>query len=98
MQLEWFYWTNYSRKDPRRFWDSAVVPILKVHTGFRNSYTTSLKEDLYKSASLPLLKPNDNLFKTANSLAAGLAAKKAGPSHTSPDGQTFTDRMNSINV
>jgi hypothetical protein len=98
LQREWFYWTNYSRRDPRRFWDSAVVPILKVHTGFRNSYTSSLKEDLYKTASLPFVKPNDNLFKTAQSLAAALAGKKGGPSHTAPDGQSFEDRMKSISV
>jgi hypothetical protein len=98
LQREWFYWTNYSRKDPKRFWDSAVVPILQVYPDFRNSYTNSLKEDLYKTASLPLLKPNDNLFKTAHLLATNLAVKKAGPSHTAPDGQTFEDRMKSISV
>ena len=95
---EWFYWTNYSRSNPRRFWDSVVAPILKVYPTFRNSYTTSLKEDLYRSPSLPLVIPNADLTKTARSLALGLAAKKAGPSHTAPSGATFEDRMKSISV
>jgi hypothetical protein len=97
-QKEWFYWTNYSRINPRRFWDSVVAPILKVYPAFRNSYTSSLKEDLYKCSPLPLVKPNADLAKAAQILASGLASKEAGPSHTSPSGATFEDRMKSISV
>ncbi|MCW3113261.1 MAG: allergen family protein [Segetibacter sp.] len=97
-QKEWFYWTNYSRSNPRRFWDSVVSPILKVYPGFRNSYTNSLKVDLYRTGPLPLLQPNRDLAKTAQSLAGGLAEKRAKPSHTSPSGSTFEDRMTSISV
>lgn len=97
-QKEWFYWTNYSRSNPKRFWDSVVAPILNVYPSFRNSYTNSLKEDLYKASSLPFVKPNDDLAKIANSLANSLAKKKAKPSHTSPSGETFEDRMKSISV
>jgi Cysteine-rich secretory protein family len=97
-EKDWFYWTNYSRKNPRRFWDSVVAPILKVYPSFRNAYTNSLKEDLYKTAPLPLVKPNNDLAKVAQSLANALAVKKGNPSHTSPNGETFQDRMKSINV
>src|SRR5438105_789096 len=97
-QKEWFYWTNYSRSNPKRFWDSVVAPILKVYPSFRNSYTSSLKEDLYKTSPLPLIKPNEDLAKIAQSLASGLAAKKASPSHTAPSGATFEDRMQSISI
>lgn len=97
-QREWFYWTNYSRSNPRRFWDSVVAPILKVYPGFRNSYTYSLKEDLYKTQALPFIKPNDDLARIAGSLAGALAARKAKPSHTSPSGETFEDRIKSISV
>lgn len=98
MQKEWFYWTNYSRNNPRRFWDSVVAPILNIYPDFRNSYTNSLKEDLYKASPLPFVKPNDDLAKTAQSLAGALAEKKANPSHTSPNGETFEDRMKLIRV
>lgn len=97
-EREWFYWTNYSRKNPRRFWDSVVAPILKVYPTFRNSYTNSLKEDLYRASPLPFVKPNNNLARIAQSLANALASKKANPSHTSPNGETFEDRMKSISV
>ena len=35
-QKEWFYWTNYSRADPRRFWDSIVQPLLKEYPNLKN--------------------------------------------------------------
>jgi len=97
-QKEWFYWTNYSRSNPKRFWDSVVAPILKIYPSFRNSYTISLKEDLYKASPLPFVKHNEELAKVAQSLAGGLAEKKASPSHTSPSGVTFEDRMQSISI
>src|SRR3954470_8068285 len=71
-QQEWFYWTNYSRENPRRFWDSVVAPILNVYPAFRNNYTKSLKDDLYKVATLPFVKPNADLAKVAQSLANAL--------------------------
>jgi hypothetical protein len=98
VERDWFYWTNYSRSSPKRFWDSVVAPILDVYPNFRNAYTLSLKRDLYNSASLPLVKPNSSLAKIANSLAQELAARKGGPSHTSPSGATFEDRMHSVSI
>lgn len=97
-QEEWFYWTNYSRSNPRRFWDSVVAPILKVYPSLRNSYANSLKVDLYRVGPLPLLQLNENLSRIAQSLAGELAKKGAKPSHTSPSGSTFEDRMSSVNV
>lgn len=98
VEREWFYWTNYSRKSPKRFWDTVVAPILNIYPNFRNSYTNSLKEDLYKCSPLPFVKPNEGLARAAQSLASGLASRKANPSHTSPAGETFEDRMKSISV
>ena len=91
-QREWFYWTNYSRSNPKRFWDSIVAPLIKVYPEFENSYSISLKKDLYATAPLPLLKPNIVLLKMAQAHANSLAAKKAPPSHTSPDGISFQAR------
>lgn len=97
-EKDWFYWTNYSRVNPKRFWDSAVTPILKTFPNLKNSFTQSLQRDLYKSASLPMVKPNRSLARVAQQLASDLAAKKSNPSHTSPSGSTFEDRMQSIAV
>lgn len=98
VEKDWFYWTNYSRSDPKRFWDSVVAPILQVYPGFRNAYTNSLRKDLYSSAPLPPVKLNEELTKAAQSLARELAAKRARPSHTSPSGSTFESRMKLISI
>jgi hypothetical protein len=94
----WFYWTNYSRSNPRRFWDSVVLPLLKVYPQFQNGYSTSLKRDLYAAKPLPFLKPNPTLEASAQHQASALANAKANPSHTSPDGQTFGQRMQKVGL
>jgi hypothetical protein len=98
IQRDWFYWTNYSRSNPKRFWDSVVAPLVKTYPNLQNSYSNSLKEDLYKTNPLPLLRPNAKLAKAAQQHATELADKKAAPSHTSPSGVTFNDRMKSIAI
>lgn len=95
---DWFYWTNYSRNNPKGFWDSVVSPILKIYPDFKNSYTTSLESDLNNTAPLPLVKPNLKLLNTSLSLAKELAAKSSPPSHTSPSGATFPDRMKAAGI
>lgn len=97
-QGEWFYWTNYSRKNPRRFWDSVVTPILAVYPQFKNEFSASLKKDLYTSASLPQLVPSNQLEDVAQEHAEALASKSALPSHTSPNGHTFQARMEKANI
>lgn len=97
-QKEWFYWTNYSRNNPKMFWDSVILPILKVYPSFRNGYTNSLENDLTAAKPLPLLYPNPKLLSTSHSLAKELAASNASPSHTSPSGVTFQERMRSAGI
>jgi hypothetical protein len=92
-QKNWFYWTNYSRSNPARFWDSVVLPLIKIYPQFQNSNSVSLKKDLYNCKPLPLLKPNRTLATLAQQQASALADMKSAPSHTSPDGQTFQQRM-----
>lgn len=92
-QKEWFYWTNYSRSNPRQFWDSVVNPLMMTYPDLRNSYTNSLKKDLFASAPLPFVKPSKSLLMTSLRLAKELSANNASPSHTSPSGISFPDRM-----
>lgn len=95
---EWFYWVNYSRANPKRFWDSVVVPLLDVYPSLKGVNSSSLKEDLYGAHSLPLVKPNLSLTHTAQMLASDLAANKSKPSHTTSTGLTFADRMKDNNI
>jgi hypothetical protein len=97
-QKDWFYWTSYSRSNPKSFWDSVVAPILVNFPTLKTPNTISLKEDLYKATSLPLVKPNSTLLKTAQSFANEMASKNASPSHTSPSGSTFPDRMKAAGI
>jgi hypothetical protein len=94
-EKDWFYWTNYSRINPRRFWDSVVAPLIKAFPKLDNSYSRGLKTDLYNSKPLPMVKPNKGLSKIAQSFAKEMAANKALPSHSSPSGSTFQSRMES---
>lgn len=98
LQKEWFYWTNYSRTNPKRFWDSVVAPLVKDYPQFQNSYSVSLKRDLYLASPLPLLKPNKGLLSVAQEHANALANKNASPSHTSPGGNTFQTRIEKANI
>jgi hypothetical protein len=95
---DWFYWTNYSRNNPKEFWDSVVSPILSLYPDFRNSYTISLEKDLMNSPPLPLLNPNKKLLYTSQLLAEDLAFKNSPPSHTSPSGATFGERMRAAGI
>jgi uncharacterized protein YkwD len=97
-QKQWFYWTNYSRENPRRFWDSVVAPLIATFPSLNNSYSASLKKELYSAPSLPLLKPNTVLAKAAFRLSRELADHKAPPSHTSPSGATFAIRMKEADI
>lgn len=97
-EKEWFYWTNYSRKNPRKFWDSVVFPLTATFPPLRNSFSASLKRDLYRLSSLPFVLPLASLSTSASGLAKELSSKKATPSHTSPSGKTFQQRMEKAGI
>lgn len=92
-EKEILYWTNYSRKDPVRFWDSVMVPILNTFPQLKSRFATSLKSDLQKAGKLPLLALNDTLIMAARSHALDIGLKTATVSHTSTNGVTFADRL-----
>ncbi len=95
---DFYYWTNYSRVNPRRFWDSVVVPVLETFPNLKSSYSESLKTDLYNSPSLPMLQLNPNLIFTAQSHASDIGLKKGAPGHISTDGRTFVDRIKAVGI
>lgn len=97
-QKDWFYWTNYSRSKPKEFWDSIIGPILINFPTLKTPNITSLRTDLINSKSLPYVKPYKNLLSITQVFASELADKGAPPSHTSPSGSTFSDRMKSSGI
>lgn len=93
-EKEYYYWINYSRRNPKRFWDSICVPIIKRQPALKNSkYAASLKSDLYKTESLPLFRLNDTLITTAANHAKDIAKNHKSISHNSSNGTTFAQRM-----
>ena len=97
-EKEILYWTNYSRKDPVRFWDSVMVPILTVFPQLRGKFATSLKSDLFAAGRLPLFGLNDTLNYTAKNHALDIGLKTASISHTSTNGTRFAERLQNVGV
>lgn len=96
-QKEFYYYTNYSRVNPRRFWDSIVQGIVDDFPDFRSGYSESLKKDLYLISTLPLFDLNDSLVEMATWLAND-NMQSGNPSHTSSDGQDFSSRFKKSGV
>lgn len=87
------YWTNYSRNNPKKFWDSTVLPILAIFPSLNKQEARSLEQILTRTGSLPMFTLNAQLVKTAQAHAADIAGKNARPGHTSTNGVDFGTRM-----
>lgn len=87
------YWTNYARKNPTRFWDSVMQPLIAVYPQLRGSYAQSLHRDLYDARPLAFLRLNDTLIQTARSHARDIGSRSSSVSHTSSDGTSFAQRL-----
>ncbi len=95
MVTQLFYWTNYSRKYPKRFWDSVVNPFLNLYPQFNTSFATSLKRDLFEiQDSLPLLISNKILFNMAKEHCTDLKLMWPKITHNSLIGKSFSERVN----
>ena len=95
---EMFYWTNFCRNNPRLFWDSAIVPILKLYPKLNRTEAKSLELDLKVAGPLPMFALNNTLIRTAQSHADDIARKKVRPSHNSSDGTEFGARMRAAGI
>jgi hypothetical protein len=92
-EREFYYWVNYSRINPSRFFDSAITPLTKIYPQLTGENLESLKHDLIKSSILPLLNINDTLLKMAKKHANDITSHNAPPSHQSVNGDSFIDRF-----
>lgn len=93
---EFFYWVNYSRKNPKRFYDSVILPIINVYPQLKGPNLISLKIDLYASSVLPLLSLNSILNNLAQQHANDITSKNLPPSHNSSNGRTFIERFQDL--
>ena len=90
---EFYYWVNYSRRNPNRFYDSVILPIVKVYPQLKGENLTSLKNDLGSKSFLPLLSLNLALEKMATEHSIDITSNNYSPSHNSSNGETFQDRF-----
>lgn len=97
-QKEMLYWTNYSRINPRRFWDSVVFPILTVFPQLNRDEAKTLKAELTSKVSLPLFTINPILTATSQSHATDIASNNLGLSHSSSSGKDFSTRMRQAGI
>lgn len=90
---KFYYWVNYSRKNPKKFYDSVILAMVKIYPQLQGSYLNSLKTDLLSFNSLPLLRLNPTLRIMAKEHSEEITSNDASPSHNSLDGETFSDRF-----
>lgn len=95
---ELYYWTNYARVNPRRCWDSLVMPVLNAYPELKGTYATSLKNDLLLNKPLPFLSLNASLLRIAQSHADDIKENNIKPGHVSTDGRTFSSRFKAIGL
>jgi hypothetical protein len=90
---DFLYWVNYSRRNPKRFWDSIVYPTLLVFPSLADREAISLKVDLSQTDPLPMFALSEVLLQTAQLHASDIANNNASPSHVSTNGTDFWERM-----
>jgi len=92
-EQQFYYWVNYSRLDPERFYDSVIKPISEIYPQLKGENLKSLEKDLKDAEKPPLLSLNASLGKISASHARDITSNNANPSHTSTNGETFADRF-----
>ncbi len=95
---QFLYWTNYARNNPKKFWDSAIVPVLAIFPSLNKSEAQSLKAELLWTGRLPMFTLNPVLIGTAQSHASDIGLKKAPLGHSSTNGTDFGTRMKKARI
>ena len=54
MGQQFFYWVNYSRNNPKMFYDSVVFPVSLLYPQLKGQNFESLQIELSKTEPLPL--------------------------------------------
>lgn len=92
-EQQFLYWVNYSRKNPIRFYNDAVLPIVNIYPQLKGKNFESLKSDLFSSPELPMLSLNTALIKTSKNHSEDITRHNENPSHNSTSGESFIERF-----
>lgn len=92
-EKDFFYWVNFSRKNPDQFFESAVLPMVRTYPQLKGENLKSLEKDLKESGSLAILQLNQALINMSRAHAKDITASNSNPSHNSTNGESFVDRF-----
>jgi len=92
-EKEFYYWVNYSRKNPGAFYDNAVLPMIKTYPQLKGENLNSLEKDLKAVQPLVFFSLDGSLLKMAASHALDITGSNANPSHNSTNGDDFGARF-----
>jgi hypothetical protein len=95
-QDQWtFYWTNYFRQNPKRFYNLVIKEFIRQFPEANSAEVRSLEKDISKAPeTLQLLYPEKGLLKMAATQSYDLEKRGAVISHISKTGKTFVERIN----
>jgi len=89
-----FYWTNYFRKEPSRFYNQVIKEFLRQFPEANTSEIKTLERDIKKAkSSLPILLPDNGLVQMAEIHSADLVRQGSIISHSSSNGKDFVHRI-----
>lgn len=91
-ELEYLYWVNLMRQDPREFHLRYVVPFLQQFPEAVSDESRSLAPDMRGLPTLPLLSPSRDLYR-ASASHAGFLSRTGRISHSGEGGKDFRTRM-----
>jgi hypothetical protein len=95
LEQEFFYWTNYFRSNPGRFFETIIREFGRQYPEVSKADIKSLEQDIKRSAfSLPIVFSDEGLLKMSRIHASDLVKRGGVISHTSSKGQTFSQRIN----
>jgi Cysteine-rich secretory protein family len=95
---EMFYWVNYLRRYPARFFNQFVIPYTQQFPEVSGLNVQSLKTTLLQAKKLPFVSPSAILNQTATSHARDLILHQSPLEHHSTNGNTFEQRMRAAGV
>ena len=75
------------------FYDSVIFPVSLLYPQLKGQNFESLQIELSKTEPLPLFILDSALNKMANGHATDLVIHKMSPSHSSSDGESFSERF-----
>lgn len=89
-----FYWTNYFRNDPTRFFNRVIKEFIKQFPEANTPEIRTLERDIKNAKSfLPVLLPDNGLMQMAEVHATDLVRRGSIISHTSSIGKGFVQRI-----